>query len=574
MKKYKIFTALVLAAASVLAGSAKSDKENKYGNISNDLDLFNTIVKELNMYYVDTINTTKATETAINAMLYDVDPYTEYIPERDQEDFFTISTGEYGGIGSYIMKDKNGGVLVSQPFENSPAYRAGLRAGDKFMYIDGDTVSNWTSDKVSSRLKGLVNTDFTVTVKRPYCTDSMKTFKITREKINVNTVPYYGIVRGKVGYIQLTTFNEKSPELVENALRELKKNPAIEGIVLDLRNNGGGLLESAVKIVGLFVPKGTEVVRTRGRLKQSEKVYKTPSDPVDTKIKLAVLINESSASASEITAGALQDLDRAVIIGNRSFGKGLVQSTRPLGSNGLLKITISKYYIPSGRLIQAIDYSHRNPDGSVSRTPDSLTTVFKTRNGREVRDGGGITPDVNVEYPELNRLVFNIVRDQWAFNFGTKFAATHKSIAPIEDFEITDEIFNDFKAFIDPEKFEYDKVCETRLADLKKAAKMEGYLNDSTEAVFNQLEKLLKHNLDQDLKTNKEAICKILASEIVMRYYFERGHSIQYLKHDLVTDEFVKVLTTPGRYEELLKLKAEKASAKKNGKKAAKKSKK
>lgn len=571
MKIYKIFIALILAAASVFAASAKTDKENKYGNISNDLDLFNTIVKELNMYYVDTINTTKATETAINAMLYDVDPYTEYIPERDQEDFFTISTGEYGGIGSYIMKDKNGGVLVSQPFENSPAYRAGLRAGDKFMYIDGDTVSDWTSDKVSSRLKGLVNTDFTVTVKRPYCTDSMKTFKITREKINVNTVPYYGVVRGKVGYIQLTTFNEKSPELVENALRELKKNPDVEGIVLDLRSNGGGLLESAVKIVGMFVPKGTEVVRTRGRLKQSEKVYKTPSDPVDTKIKLAVLINESSASASEITAGALQDLDRAVIIGNRSFGKGLVQSTRPLGSNGLLKITISKYYIPSGRLIQAIDYSHRNPDGSVSRTPDSLTTVFKTRNGREVRDGGGITPDVKVEYPELNRLVFNIVRDQWAFNYGTKFAAEHDSIAPIEDFEITDEIFNDFKAFIDPEKLEYDKVCETRLADLKKAAKMEGYLNDSTEAVFNQLEKLLKHNLDQDLETNKEAICKILASEIVMRYYFERGHSIQYLKHDLVTDEFVKVLTTPGRYDELLK---PKAADSKSGKKAAKESKK
>lgn len=558
---------LFVASAASLVAAQNLDKSadggNDYGSITNYLDLYNSIVKELNMYYVDTIDAKKVATTSIDAMLYELDPYTEYIPKEEQGDFMTISTGEYGGIGSYIYKPKGRPTTISGPYEGSPAEKAGLKIGDEIIMIDGDTVSSWESDKVSNKLKGLVNTELTVTVRRPFSADSIHTFHIVREKIHVNTVPYYGMLTDSIGIIELSSFNEKSPVEVKEALLKLKENPKLSGLVLDLRGNGGGILESAVQIVGLFVDKGTEVLKTRGRVKQSEKSYKTTKLPVDTEIPLAVLIDGGSASASEITAGALQDLDRAVIIGNRSYGKGLVQSTRPLGDNGLLKLTISKYYIPSGRLIQAIDYSHRNIDGTASRIPDSLTTVFHTSNGREVRDGGGIKPDVEVEYPEVNRLIYNIIRDNWAFDYAVKFAAEHPSIAPAEEFEVSDEVFNDFKAFIDPKRFDYDKVCEKMLADLKKTAKVEGYLNDSTAATFEILENQLKHNLNQDLDTNKKRICDLLASEIVKHYYFSRGESIVSLKRDIIVDSIKASIGNPDRYAAILN----KVPAKKQAKK-------
>ncbi len=333
---------------------------------------------------------------------------------------------------------------------------------------------------------------------------------------------------------------------------ELKKTPNVKSIVLDLRGNRGGLLEAAVKIVGLFVPKNTEVLRTRGKGLLNEKVYKTTSAPVDTEIPLAVLIDGGSASSSEITAGALQDLDRAVIMGARSYGKGLVQTTRPLPYDGMLKVTIAKYYIPSGRLIQAIDYSHRNPDGSVARIPDSLTNVFTTIHGREVRDGGGITPDVKIDYGEVNRLTYNIVSDNWAFNYATKYAAEHPEIAAAEDFVITDSIFNDFKSFIDPDKFNYDKVCESMLAALKSTAEIEGYMNDSTKAEFAVLEGLLKHNLSHDLDNNREDIEGILAGEIVKRYYYQKGQVIETLKRDVTIDSAEVILNDKARYNAIL----------------------
>ncbi len=326
----------------------------------------------------------------------------------------------------------------------------------------------------------------------------------------------------------------------------------MKSIVLDLRGNRGGLLEAAVKIVGLFVPKNTEVLRTRGKGLLNEKVYKTTSAPIDTQIPLAVFIDGGSASSSEITAGALQDLDRAVIIGNRSFGKGLVQSTRPLPYDGVLKVTIAKYYIPSGRLIQAIDYSHRNPDGSVARIPDSLTNVFKTVHGREVRDGGGITPDIDIDYGEANRLTYNIVSDHWAFDYATRYAAMNPEIAPAEEWQITDSIFDDFKQYIDPEKFNYDKVCEQMLASLKKAAEIEGYMNDSTSKEFSVLEGLLKHDLSYDLDNNRKDIEEILASEIIRRYYYQKGQVIEALKRDPTLDSAVVVLNDKVRYKDLL----------------------
>lgn len=549
MKKI-IFTTIIACIVTILATSA-STRSNKSA-ISRNLNIFNTIYKELQTNYVDTIDADKSIRTAINAMLQDIDPYTEYIPEEDQEDFNIITSGEYAGIGSVILQ-RDGNVYISEPQEGSPAHKAGLRPGDLIMMIDGDTTLGWENSKVSSRLKGKAGTKVTVTIKRPYVEDSIKTVEIIRDKIQVKPVPYYGVIKGDIGYISLTTFNENSANDVKDALVELKKDPRVKSILLDLRNNGGGLLESSIKIVGLFVPKNTEVLRTRGKGVLNEKVYKTTIKPIDTEIPLAILINNGTASSAEIVSGALQDLDRAVIIGSRSFGKGLVQGTRPLPYNGLLKVTTAKYYIPSGRLIQAIDYSHRNPDGSVGRIPDSLTSVFKTKNGREVRDGGGITPDIKVEYPEGNRLTYNILANHWAFDYANRFAATTPSVANPETFEITDSIYNDFKNFIDPEKFKYDKVCEIKLNDLKKAAINEGYMNDSTKAQFDILEKMLRHDLYKDLDTNRKDISNYIAEEIMLRYYFQRGQIIESLRSDIAIDSAATILHDREKYSSILK---------------------
>lgn len=557
MKKLSFTIAVVLFIATIFTMPAMSEKiDNSEATIVRNLDIFNSLYKELNTFYVDSIDAQKSIETAINAMLDDIDPYTEYIPAKSRDDFQVISTGEYGGIGSYIQErrgDKKG-VYISGPYEGSPAARAGVRTGDRIVMIDGDSVADWSSDKVSARLKGLANTKLSLTVVRPYCDDSIKTFDITRETIKLSPVPYYGVVQGDMGYINLTTFNEHSFTQVRDALIDLKKNPNVKSIVLDLRGNGGGLMESAVQIVGLFVPKGTTVLTTRGRDKQSEKTYKTTADPIDAKIPLAVLVDGGSASAAEITAGAMQDLDRAVVIGSRSFGKGLVQSVRPLPFDGALKVTIAKYYIPSGRLIQEIDYSQRDANGSYRHLPDSLARVFHTAHNREVREGGGITPDIKVDYPDLTRLVYNIVRDNWAFDYATKFAAEHPTIAPPAEFVITDDIFNDFKGYIDPKKFQYDKVCETGIENLRKVAKAEGYINDETGEAFDRLESLLKHDLSKDLDTHRSEIEKILAREIITRYYYQAGEVELDTRYDETLDRAHEMFTKSGEYRRILNL--------------------
>lgn len=543
----KLFTILLAAVVISCMAATRSNK----GDIARNLDIFTSIYKALQTSYVDSIDANKSMNTAINAMLDEIDPYTEYISEADQDEFLTISTGEYGGIGSYIG-ERNGKVFVSEPREGSPAQKGGLKPGDVFITIDGDSVAGLHTSDVSKRLKGQAGTKVAIKVRRPYVTDSILDIELVREKIELDPVPYYGVVKDNIGYIQLTTFNEKTFPKVRDALLALKADPRVKSLVLDLRGNGGGLLESAVQVVGLFVPKGTEVVRTRGKGLLNEKIYKTTQKPVDTEIPIAVIVNGGSASAAEIVTGALQDLDRAVIVGERSFGKGLVQSTRQLPYNGLLKVTIAKYYIPSGRLIQAIDYSHRNPDGSVARIPDSLTTVWHTAAGREVRDGGGITPDVKVELPEGNRLVYNIVNDNWSFDFANRYAATHPTVPQPEDFEITDTIFSEFKRFIDPSKFEYDRTCELILEQLEKASKTEGYLNDKVQAQLDSLKVSLKHNLDHDLDQNRKTISEYLASEIMQRYYYDRGAIIEALKHDADLDSAAVVLNTPGRYASIL----------------------
>ncbi len=546
MKKLTIL-ATALIVMSILTSAATRSKKSE---ISRNLDIFNALYKELQTFYVDSIDAEKSIDIAIGAMLNDIDPYTEYIPAKAQESFRSMTTGEYGGIGSYIM-ERNGNTYISEPYEGSPANLAGLRPGDRIIMIDADSTVGWSSSKVSDKLKGQQGTTVKVTVNRPWVKDSILSFDIVRRKIQIPSVPYWGIIKGDIGYISLNSFTEKSYNEVRDALQELIKNKGAKSIVLDLRGNGGGLLESAVQILGLFLPKGTPVLTTKGKGALTEKTYKTTVTPVDTKIPLAVLIDGSTASSAEIVSGALQDLDRAVIVGNRSFGKGLVQSTRQLPYDGMLKVTIAKYYIPSGRLIQAIDYSHRNPDGSVARIPDSLTNVFKTAHGREVRDGGGITPDIKVEYPDVTRLTFNVVRDHWAFDFANKYFAENPTIASPEEFVIDDTIYTRFKNFIDPSRFNYDKVCETALDQLKQIATTEGYMNDSVKAQFDVLSSLLKHNLDKDLDTNREAITPYLAGEIINRYYYNRGGIIYNLRDDATIDSAATVLTTP-KYKEIL----------------------
>lgn len=546
MKKLTLLAAL-LVAISVIASAATRSKKSE---ISRNLDIFNALYKELQTFYVDSIDAEKSINTAIAAMLNDIDPYTEYFSAKEQDQFRTMTTGEYGGIGSVIQQSPKGGVIVVEPYKGSPAQQAGLRPGDMFLQIDGDTVSSWTSDKVSEKLKGQSGSTLRLVMKRPWVQDSILTFELKRGKIQMPSVPYVGMVRPGIGYVGLTTFSEKSYPEVRAGVEQLIKEGA-KGLILDLRGNGGGLVESAVEILGMFLPKGTTVLTTRGKGVLNEKVYRTSVNPVDTKIPLAVLVDGNSASASEIVTGALQDLDRAVVIGNRSFGKGLVQSTRELPYDGLLKVTVAKYYIPSGRLIQAIDYSHRNPDGSVARIPDSLTNVFKTAGGREVRDGGGITPDIKIEYPDVNRLTFNVVRDNWAFDFANKYAAEHDTVASPETFEVTDEIYGQFKDFIDPAKFNYDKVCESAVEQLREIAKVEGYMNDSTAAQFDVLASMLKHDLKHDLDINRKNLTPYIAREILSRYYFNRGEVIYSLRDDEAVDSAVEVLTTP-RFNEIL----------------------
>lgn len=557
--KGKYFALAIVAAAAI--SSIAATRSNK-GEITRNLDIFNALYKELQTNYVDSISAEKSINTAIAAMLHDIDPYTEYYSSANQDDIALMTSGEYGGIGAIIMEKPGQGVFISEPYLGSPSQKAGLKPGDLIMMIDNDTVTSWHSDQVKDKLTGQAGTPLKIKVKRPYATDSIITVDIIRDKIQIPTIPYYGVVKDNIGYIDLSSFTDKSGTEVRNALIELKKDPRVKSIILDLRGNTGGLLEEAVKIVGLFVPKNTEVLRTRGKGVMNEKIYKTTAAPIDTEIPLVVLTDGNTASASEITAGALQDLDRAVIVGSRSFGKGLVQTTRPLPYDGILKVTIAKYYIPSGRLIQAIDYSHRNPDGSVGRIPDSLTNVFKTKHGREVRDGGGITPDIKVEYPEINRLTYNIIVDHWAFDYATKFAAEHPTIAPADKFVLTDSIFEDFKAYIDPEKFNYDKVCEQMLSSLKKTAEVEGYMNDSIKNQFSILEGMLKHNLNHDLDNNRQAIEEILAGEIIKRYYYQKGQVIESLKRDATLDSAAVILNDANRYKELLSAPASKSTKK------------
>lgn len=542
--KNSLLTLTLLVSTAFCAASQQTPSPGHDVSVSRNLSTFNSIVKELEMNYVDTIRPQEAFGAAIEAFLSTVDPYTEYYSSDDRNELTKITTGQYdyGGIGSFIMQ-RDGSSYISGPMEGAPAAKAGLRSGDKIIRVDSVDTSNMGSADVSSRLRGLAGTNVSVTVQRPFVADSILTFEITRAKLSDPSVPYWGVIDGNTGYIRLTQFLADSGKDVYEALKAFKANPEVNQIVIDLRGNGGGLLEQAVDILGNFLPKGTEVLRTRGRDKALEKVYKTTKTPIFPDIPLAVLIDGGSASSSEITAGALQDLDRAVLIGSRSYGKGLVQSTRPLPFDGLLKVTVAKYYTPSGRLIQALDYSHRNSDGSVARTPDSLTNVYHTAAGREVRDGGGLTPDIDIDWGRVSPLLYNLVGDNKIFDYATRYANTHDSIPDAWDFVVTDEIFEDFKESLDVASLKYDKVMDQLLKQLREAAQTEGYLTPEAEEAIDALSPLLANDVNQDLDNKREEINEYLGGEIASRYYFENGRLIQSLKQDKALKTAIETLS-------------------------------
>lgn len=544
---------ILLAGYAVAVSAQQTPSPSHDVSVSRNMSTFNSIVKELELNYVDTIRPQEAFDAAIEAFLSTVDPYTEYYSADDRNELTKMTTGQYdyGGIGSYIMQ-RDGSSYISGPMEGAPAAKAGLRSGDKIIRVDSTDTSKMGSSAVSSMLRGLAGTPVSVTVQRPFVEDSILTFNITRAKLTDPSVPYWGVIDGNTGYIRLTQFLADSGKDVNAALQAFKQNPDVTQIVLDLRGNGGGLLEQAVDILGNFLPKGTEVLRTKGKDKALEKIYKTTKKPIYPDIPLAVLIDGGSASASEITAGALQDLDRAVLIGSRSFGKGLVQSTRPLPFDGLLKVTVAKYYIPSGRLIQALDYSQRNPDGSVARTPDSLTNVYHTLRGREVRDGGGLMPDITIDWGKVSPLLYNLVADNKIFDYATRFANTHDSIPDVWQFEITDEIFEDFKSTLDTSSLKYDKVMDQLLKQLRETAEAEGYLTQEAEEAIDALSPLLSNDVNQDLDNKREEISEYLGSEIASRYYYENGRLIQSLRKDKALHTAIETLADPEKMNSIL----------------------
>lgn len=539
------------AAASVPAfAELRSDKSE----ITKSLDIFTSLFKEVQMNYVDSLDAKKAINTAITYMLDEIDPYTQYFAQEDTEELSRMATGEYGGVGSIINKGRDGRIRFSEPYAGTPSKKAGVKAGDYILRIDTTKITpSHTVTQVSDLLRGTPGTTISVEILRPYAADSILTFQITREKIKTPSVPFYGLM-GKdnnVGYISLSSFTDKAPSEVKNALNQLLERGATS-LVLDLQGNPGGLLESAVEIVGLFVPKGTEVVRTRGRNASEEKIYKTEHKPVAPKLPLAILIDGNSASSAEIVAGAMQDLDRAVIVGNRSYGKGLVQSSRQLPYDAMVKITVAKYYIPSGRLIQAIDYSRRNEDGSVARTPDSLTNVYRTIHGREVRDGGGITPDIKADPMKSNRLLYGIQTGSYEIDFATKYAAEHPTIAPANEFEITDTIFNEFVKFIEPEDLKFEKTYPKALETLRKIIEDEGYLTDDVKTNIEALENSLKPDMKRDLENNREGISYILSDAIVSRYYDRAGSIEATLRFNRPLVKAIEILENPEEYNKLL----------------------
>lgn len=549
MKKLKIlFLTLALALACSFASMAQEPTQNDF-EISKNIDIFVSLIKQLNTYYVDDINPGQLMKTAMDAMLKSLDPYTVYIPESDIEDYKFLTTGQYGGIGALIHKRGNY-VYISEPYEKFPADKAGLKAGDKILEINGKSAKDKTVDEVSTALKGQPGTTVSLLLERD---SAEKPFlkEIPREEIKIDNVPYYGIVGEDVGYINLSEFKQNAGKDVKDAFAKLKESSKLKGVIIDLRGNGGGLLNEAVNIVNIFVDKGQLVVSTKGKVKDKNNFHRTQSAAADTEIPLVILVDENSASASEILAGAIQDIDRGVIVGHRTFGKGLVQNIVPLSYNSEVKITIAKYYIPSGRCVQALDYFHKDRDGNAPALPDSLRKAFTTKNGRVVYEGSGIEPDIKVEMPEFENITAALMDKNLFFDFSVLYNRKNPTIAPAKDFVVTDEIYNEFLGYLKGKDYTYSTESELVLDDLKKAAETDKYF-EAIKSDYEQLKNKIQKEKSNDLETNKDQIKQVLKMYLIPLYYYQKGRIAASLKDDPEVSEAVEILKNKEKYTSIL----------------------
>ena len=550
MKKVLISLLMVLLAAPAFA---QIDRDHDFKTAKN-MDIFNSIYKNLDLMYVDTLDAEEVVGNGIKAMLGSLDPYTTYYPEEKVNELKNMLTGKYAGVGAVVRYNfQLQRVCISEPYENMPAAEVGLKKGDIILSIDNEDMTNKDVAYVSDHLRGDPGTSFILKVKRPSTGKTLKV-KITRRTIQMPFLPYYGMLEGGFGYINFNSFTDNCAKDVRRAFIDLKKQGA-KGLVFDLRNNGGGSVSEAVSIINMFLPKGKTVLKMQGKLQRSNKEYKTSVEPVDSVMPMVVLVNGNSASASEIMSGSLQDYDRAIILGTRTYGKGLVQITMDLPYNGQMKLTTAKYYIPSGRCVQALNYKH-SKGGYVEHVPDSLTKVFYTANGREVRDGGGVKPDVEVKPDSLPNIAFYLAgaRDsnEVMLNYEVDYIAKHPAIAPAKDFALTDADYDEFKARVLKADFKYDRETEKYLKDLEKLAKFEGYYDDA-KPEFEALKKKLSHNVAKDLDYNKEYIKQLLENEIVAAYYFQAGAIQNSLRYDKQIKEAVKLLNSPEEYSKILR---------------------
>lgn len=527
-----------LLAAALLAATPLAAQNDRGFEIAKNLEIFSSVYKQLNQSYVDDVDPGKTIKVAIDAMLSSLDPYTNYYPESDIEDVKLQLLGEYGGVGSLIMQ-RGDSILVSEPYQGLPADEAGLKPGDLILEVNGESTRGKTTADVSSAMRGQAGTSVTLKLER-----AGKVFEktLTRREIKLPNVPYYGYVQGDYGYIKLDEFTTDAAKNVKDAFVKLRTDkPDLKGLILDLRGNGGGLMNEAVDIVGIWVPQGTLVVETKGKVASKNMKSFTRQQPVDTKLPLAVLIDNTSASASEIVSGALQDLDRAVVIGQRSFGKGLVQNILPMPYNSQMKVTVSKYYIPSGRCIQAIDYSHRDEQGRAARVPDSLKTAFKTKAGRTVYDGFGIEPDIEVEPDYMSNIAIALVQKMLVFDYATDYYRSHPSLPPAADFEVSDELYADFCRFLRERNLSYDTYTEHAIKELRKVADREKY-SDAIEKQLEAMEEAMKRVKEDDLVKHRSEIADMLKAELLGRYYYDRGRIQGALKTDKVVLRAVEEL--------------------------------
>ncbi len=546
MKKRLAFLGLLFGFL-LLSFSPPADR---YFEIAKNLDIFATLFKEVNALYVDDVNPNKLVRTGIDAMLNSLDPYTNYIPEDEVEDFRTLNTGQYGGIGA-VTREIGKRTVVTMMYDGYPAVKGGLKIGDEIIKMDEVELSKISMEEANHLMRGQVGTSISLLIKRYGVKDPIK-LDFKREKIKVSNVPYFGMIANSVGYVQLSDFTPDASKEVKNAVVTLKEKGA-KGIVLDLRGNPGGLLIEAVNICNIFLPKGIQVVSTKGKIPDNNINYETLNTPVDLEIPLVVLINRGSASASEIVAGTLQDFDRAVILGERSYGKGLVQIPRPLSYNAQVKITTAKYYTPTGRCIQVLDYTHRREDGSVGSIPDSIKKAFKTTRGRTVYDGGGIDPDISVETHEPTPAAQVLYASGYIFDYGTIYAAKHPTIPEAKNFNLSEGEYQEFMSWVRTKEFNYRSPIEIQLSQLAKEARTERFYEELKPQI-EQIQARLNESKKSDLITFKDQIKSLLEEDIVARYYFERGQVEVSFRQDPEISTTINVLNNPAQYKKILNL--------------------